>query len=252
MGARAGRLLALGMPLLAASCSLHFPDGKVGHQRVEMTARSEAGAVARADEPATVPVLLFADELHTGLILDMPWLERHGYVPPEGLGGRRWVAFSWGDETAYVQERWLTPGQVVKALFLPSESVMEIIPFDWNVTEVCPTQRIYQGFVRDGAGRPLAAFLNRCAETDGDGRPRTIGPSSWGEGRLIRSPHAYYFPRICNIWTVDAMNAAGFRIGGWQGLSADGVIRQAGRPENGFQQIWDPAWQMEPEDPAGS
>lgn len=240
-------LLALLFPLLMASCALHFPKQKVERQRVEVAARSpELEAAA-----ATIPILLFSDKLHTGLILELAWLERNGYVKPEGIGERKYVAFSWGDETAYVQQRWLSPAQVIHALFLPSGAVMEIIPFDWNVPEVCHHQRLYQGFVPESAGKSLAGFLNHCTVTAEDGRPETIAPSSWGEGLLIRSPHAYYFPRICNIWTVDALRAAGFEISGLSGMSASGVIRQATKPENGFQKIWDPAWQMGDEDEEG-
>ena len=220
-------------PLLG-SCALEFPEQ--GVRRVEVS-------VAAADEPATVPVVIFADELHTGLVLELAWLERHGYVLPDGVERRRHVAFSWGDETAYVQERWLSPGQVVHALFLPSRSVMEVIPFEWHVPEVCPTQRLYQAFVPESAGGELARFINGATVMDEAGRPVVVARSSWGEGVMVRSPHAYYFPRICNIWTVEALNAAGFKFHGLTGLSADGVVRQARRGRNGFQKIWDPRWQ---------
>lgn len=243
------RALLLAAPFCLGSCSfLHFPKEKqVGHQRVEVTAQLADETAEEAPEPATVPVLLFSDNLHTGLVLELDWLRRHGYVTPPEIGDHRYVAFSWGDETAYVQKRWLGPGQVVNALFLPSGAVMEIIPFDWNIPEVCHHQRLYQAYVPESAGAGLAGFLNHCAVRDANGVPETVTRSSWGEGMLIRSPHSYYFPRICNIWTVDALRSAGFEMGGLRGLSADGVIRQAEKPENGFAKIWDPAWQ-EPDD----
>lgn len=234
------KALLLAAPLSFCSCALHFPEVKQAkHERIEVTAQAEPVE----EEPATVPVLLFSDNLHTGLVLELDWLRRHGYVTPPEIGDHRYVAFSWGDETAYVQKRWLGPGQVIHALFLPSDAVMEIIPFDWNIPEVCHHQRLYQAYVPESAGKGLAAFLNHCAVRGEDGVPETVTKSSWGEGMLIRSPHAYYFPRICNIWTVDALRAAGFEMGGLRGLSADGVIRQAEKPQNGFAQIWDPAWQ---------
>jgi len=223
--------------LAAASCALSFPESR--------RLRAEVARLA-PEEPAVVPVVLFADELHTGLVLEREWLERHGWRRPEGVPAQRYVAFSWGDETAYVQERWMHPGQVAHALFMPSSSVMEVISFDWNVPEVCPTQRLYQGFARDSAGGSLVRFLNGCKVMREDGVPLEVAASTWGEGVMVRSPHAYYFPRICNVWTVEALNAGGFEFGGAGGISANGVIRQAQDPRNGFRKIWDPAWQMEP------
>ena len=193
---------------------------------------------------ATVPVVLFADNLHTGLILDLRWLRLHGYVPPAGVRDKRWAAFSWGDQAAYVQREWLSPAQVFQAFATPTPSVMEIIAFDWNIPEVCHHQRLYQGFTTDEAGAGLAAFLNHCSMRDASGEPLVLGPASWGEGLMIRSPHSYYFPRICNVWTVEALNASGFRFSRTLGLSADGVLRQAGSRGNGFAKIWDPEWQM--------
>jgi hypothetical protein len=236
MKLRASAILALVAPLLVGSCALHFPDA--GHvRRVEV-----ASAPPERRELPTIPVVLFADELHTGLVLDLEWLQRHGYVPPRGPGRLKWAAFSWGDEMAYVQKEWLGVGQVFAALFQPSPAVMEIITFDYNIPNVCHHQRLYQSFVRESDGAPLAAFLNACSVRDDRGFPQTIGPSSWGEGLLIRSPHAYYLPRICNVWTVDALNAAGFRMNALTGLTAGGVVRQARQRRNGFQQIWDPVW----------
>lgn len=208
--------------------------------RQEVAVRMEAAE----REAATVPVVLFADELHTGLILDLRWLKRHGYVPPAGVKDKRWAAFSWGDETAYVQHEWLSPWQVVQAFAMPTPSVMEIIAFDWNIPEVCHHQRLYQGFTTESSGAGLAAFLNHCSIRDTSGAPVTLGPASWGEGLMIRSPHSYYFPRICNVWTVEALNSAGFRFNRTLGLSADGVLGQARTRRNGFAKIWDPQWQM--------
>lgn len=227
--------------LLLPGCMIAFPDadGPVETHRVEVVSTVEP-----EPEPATVPVVIFADSLHTGLILDLRWLRRHGYVPPPEVADRRWAAFSWGDETAYVQTEWLTPGQVFSALAMPSPSVMEIIAFDYNIPDVCHHQRLYQAFTTESSGDGIAAFLNACSVRQEDGRPETIGPSSWGGGRMIRSPHTYYFPRICNVWTVEGLNAAGFRFHRWTGLSADGVVRQAEARRNGFARIWDPSWQM--------
>ena len=225
--------------LFLQSCMIAFPKNR---ERVSV---HRASVSRQVDEPRTVPVVVFADKLHTGLILNLRWLRRNGYVPPAEVGDREWAAFSWGDETAYVQKEWLTPGQVIQALALPSHSVMEVIAFDFNIPNVCHHQRLYQGFTTESAGEELAAYLNFTTLRNDDGSPSTLGPSSWGGGRMVRSPHSYYFPRICNVWTVEALNAAGFRFHRITGLSADGVVRQAEASRNGFAQIWDPSWQME-------
>jgi hypothetical protein len=191
----------------------------------------------------SVQLYLLADPLHTSLVFDLRWLEDSGYRKPVEIGDHRFVAMSWGDETAYLQKRWLTPGEVCRALFTRTPSVMECIPFDWKVEEVCPHQRIYVAAVRKDCGPALADFLNAHAECDHDGHPVTIGRSSWGGGRLIRCPAhlPYDISRMCNHWTADVLAAAGLAIDPDRVLTAWDVIRPAMSARNGFRLIWDPA-----------
>lgn len=197
-----------------------------------------AGSIA-----GSVRVYLLADSFHTGLVFDLRWLERRGYLKPSEIGDHEFVAMSWGDEVAYMQERWLTPGQVFRALFTPSPSVMECIPFDWKVEEVCPHQRVYVAEIPESTGVALAGFLNAHTERSGDGMPVTIAPSSWGEGRLVRCPVdvTYDISRNCNHWTAEALAAAGLPIDTRKVLTAGALVRQANSAANGFRLIWDPA-----------
>ncbi len=192
---------------------------------------------------AFIRVYLLADTLHTGLVFDLRWLVECGYVKPAEIDDHQFVAMSWGDEVAYVQERWLTPGQVFRALFTPSPSVMECIPFDWKVEEVCLHQRVYVAEVPESAGVALAGFLNAHTARSDDGTPITIAPSSWGDGRLIRCPDhlSYDISRMCNAWTAEALAATGMPINPEGLLTARGLIDQATSGTNRFRLIWDPS-----------
>ena len=237
-------LLALAAALLASSCSLRLP---VNSKPVVATvppakkARIDTTKDFRITDERDPDVLVYllADTLHTGVVFPYDWLLDSGFVPPKGFDKTPVaVSTSWGNRDAYVEKRWLSPYKVFRALFTPSPSVMEIVPVNWNVPEVVPHQRIYQKLVPRSQGPEIAAFLNNCSRMDADGRPIAIGPSSWGKGVLLESRHHYFVPRICNIWTVQALEAAGCNMYAWFGLSANGVIRQAVRPQNGFEQIW--------------
>lgn len=226
------RFLLLLPSLLLVSCALHLPAP-------ETSRRVETVTVPVAAEDS-VELYLLSDNLHTALVFDLAWLEESGYVKPAEVPRRKYVAMSWGEKTAYMQKRWLSPVQVFRALCTPSSSVMEIIPFDWKVEEVCHHQKVYVANVPRSRGVDLAAFLNACANKDSKGRPITIAPSSWGDGRLIQCPenYSYYFPRICNVWTAQALGACGFTLNTTTALSASGLSRQASNEKNGFRKIW--------------
>ncbi|MDB6077430.1 MAG: hypothetical protein JWO82_1177 [Akkermansiaceae bacterium] len=229
--------------LLFSSCALHLPEPK--GEALSLLPVSDPAHASDRTHPVptatTVPVYLLADNIHTGLVFDYQWLKDSGYVPPANLGKHQWVTMSWGEEVAYVQKRWLSPFQVIRALGTPSPSVMEIIPFDWKVEDVCHHQRIFVNEVPRSCGPQLAAFLNGCAVKGEGGLPVTIADSSWGSGRLIRCPenYAYYFPRICNVWTTQSLSKCGFSFNTTSALLAHGVVRQATSRKNNFRKIWD-------------
>ncbi len=225
-------LCAAVLACAATSCSLRLP--------VETTP-----VVLRAETPAEVPtrepdvhLWLTADRYHTCIAVPYGWLLESGYVPPENFGSPRYVVMSWGNDDAYSAEGFDHPWKVFRVLFTPTRSVMELIPVNWSVPEVLPGHRIWQARVPRDRGPSLAAFLNACATTDENGRPIVVRESSWGHGVQVESRHRYFIPRVCNVWTVQALEAAGGEYRPWFALTADGLVRQAEKPHNGFEKIW--------------
>ena len=215
------------------SCGIRLPDAPVltWRKNVSMTT---PGPVARDPD---VLIWMVADDLHTGVVFPYDWLLESGFIPPAGFGTPKYVTLSWGNRTAYVEKGLHSPWKFVRAMFMPSPSVMELIPANWNVTEVCPHQRIWRKLVARERGKDLAAFLNDCSTHGPDGRPIVCGTSSWGGGVLLESRHTYFVPRVCNIWTVQVIESLGGHMHPWLGITASGVIRQAEKPANGFEKV---------------
>lgn len=196
------------------------------------------GKPFQADADPDVMVWLLADEIHTAMVFPYEWLLKSGFTPPPNFGTPPYVTMSWGERTAYTQEQWLNTSQVLKALLTPSPAVMEMIPIRGYVAEVCLQQRVYRKLVPRERGPHVAAFLNQICRTQPNGIPHAIGPSSWGDGVLLDSRFSYYLPRICNVWTAQAIEACGGHMIATTALTANGLIRQALLPKNGFEPVW--------------
>lgn len=219
---------------LLSSCGIRLPDTPV-------PARQEIRRQPVSFKPGKEPdvlVWLIADDLHTGMVFHYDWLLESGFVPPAGFGNPKYVTLSWGNRTAYVEKGLHSPGKFLRAMFTPSPSVMELIPANWNVVDVCPHQRIWRKLVPRERGRDLAAFLNDCSNQGPDGKPIVCGTSSWGGGVLLESRHHYFIPRVCNIWTVQVIESLGGEMHPWLAVTANGLIRQAIKPPNDFEQVW--------------
>lgn len=239
-------LILLGALFLSA-CGIRLPDAPIptppaAGSPAPTPSRYEVGLRATAPVQTTpepeVLVWLIADQLHTGMVFPYPWLIESGFIPPDGFGSPKYVTLSWGDRTAYVEKGLHSPLKFFRALFTPTPSVMELIPTDWEIAEVCQQQRIWRKRVPRHRGTQLAAFLNDCSRPGPQGKPQVVGTSSWGNGVLLESRHIYFIPRICNVWTVHAIETLGGKMRPWGALTANGLIRQAELPHNDFEKIW--------------
>lgn len=227
-------ILTLGL-VLSASCNfVTLPPPPEPSQEL---IRKNTVATYTPERPPEVQVWLIADKLHSGMVFEYDWLIESGFIPPKDFPDCKFVTFSWGDRMAYINKRWLTAPEIVKAIFLPSRSVMECIPIQWNVTEVSPNQHIWMKSIPREQGPYVASFLNHCTTPNPEGYPTDAGEASWGGGVLLESPHSYYFPRICNVWTGQALEACGADINPIMSIHRDLLALEAER--NGYSHIWD-------------
>jgi hypothetical protein len=232
------RLVAAGTGLcLSCSCGLRIPAGEPATRRLEVGMEPKPAPEIPQRDPHVL-VWLVADKYHTGMVFPYDWLEESGFVAPAGFGRPRYVTMSWGNRDAYSKEGFDHPWKVFRVLFTPTPSVMELIPADWHIAEILPSQRIWRKLAPRDRGPELARFLNECTTKTADGRPVVVCESSWGGGVQLECRHPYFIPRVCNVWTVQAIESLGGRINPWFALTADGLIRQAEAPPNDFEQIW--------------
>ena len=220
-----------------SACSVRLP---IENHPISPQAQRQTVASTPTANPAdaTVPVWLFANEYHTGMVFPYPWLIESGFVPPKDFPESKYVAMSWGNTDAYSQEGVGGAGGWCQVLFTPTDSVMEIIPVNYDVIKVLPQQRIWTKQVPRDRGPQLADFLNQCSKPSNDGRPVVVRPSSWGKGVQLEGNHAYFIPRVCNVWSLQAIETLGGEVDLWSSLTADGLIRQIEKPANGYRMIW--------------
>lgn len=228
-----------------ASCSLRLPVEHAPLARVPVAVvapavpgTSVAPATPQGSDAPDVLVWLTADTYHTGLVFPYDWLLESGFVPPTGFRGGRHVALSWGNRDAYSEQGIDSSWKMLRVLLTPTPSVMELIPFDGAVVDTLPTQRVWRCLVPRERGPALARFLNGCVRREADGRPVVVRASSWGRGVQLESRHSYFIPRVCNVWSAQAIEALGGEINPWFALTADALARQACQPPNGFEAVW--------------
>lgn len=235
--AQAGWLFAAACLLaLCSSCGLRLPVEK---QPVSRTFSTPDKSASETDQPPHVLVWLISDSYHTGMVFPYPWLLESGFIPPDDFpDDAAYVALSWGNRDAYSEQGIDSTWKWMRVLFTPTPSVMELIPMKWEVAEVLPKQKIWRKLVERNHGPALASFLNGCTRKDAQGKPVVVTRSSWGRGVQLECSHSYFIPRVCNVWTGQAIEAIGGDINPWQSITASSLIRQCEKPSNEFEMIW--------------
>ncbi len=220
--------------LVLSSCNIRLPieTAEIDPARL----RSTVGSSAEPNKP-DVTIWLMADTYHTNMAFPYEWLIDSGYLPPKNFGNPKYLVMSWGNSDAYSHEG-LSTGKLLQILFSPTPSVLEVIPVYWHLPEVCPDQRLWTRQTPYEYGPTLANFINLCVETNDNGKPIIVRPSSWGDGVQLQSKYSYYIPRICNVWSAQAIESVGGKVNIMAGLTANGLIRQAEKSPNNFVQVW--------------
>ncbi|MDX1680474.1 MAG: DUF2459 domain-containing protein [Akkermansiaceae bacterium] len=218
--------------LLLCACSLRLPVEPYPGPASES---SEAASASTE----TVEVWMHGDGYHTGLVFDYPWLVESGYIAPEALGTPRWVVVSWGNTDAYSAEGISGPHKWMQVLFTPTDSVMELIPINYQVPAVLPDQQIWRAEFPAHLGPRLAHFLNQCQVIDESGKPVVVRQSSWGKGVQLEGRYNYFIPRVCNIWSAQAIESLGGKIEVSRATTAKSLAKQLEKPENGFVLVHD-------------
>lgn len=225
-----------------ASCGIRLPvksepapvSARHEHHKILVKQRT---FVSSPNDP-DVLVWIIADKWHTGLVFPYEWLIDSGFVPPKNFGNPKFVTMSWGNTDAYSEQGISKPFGLLKVLFTPTDSVMELIAFDWSPAEVSPLHRIWRRLTPRKYGPALAAYLNGVSVQDAAGRPVVVRPASWGRGVQLQSRYSYFIPRVCNVWSAQAIEAIGGKINPWFALTANGLVRQAEKAPNNFEKIW--------------
>lgn len=172
----------------------------------EVSLSSVGAAPVKKEEKRSL--WLISGSYHSDLVVETEWLVEHGCHLPESIKSYKYACFGWGDRIAYAK-RWGL-ADVPQALFWESESIVQVIGFNGEVSPTFPDHDISEVKVEARKGVSLANFINHSFRYQPETKsPILLGDAKWGHGYFISSPYSYYAPRMCNQWISTALMEAG-------------------------------------------
>lgn len=185
-----------------------------GWPRRRFLALAAAVAIAdggRANAAACRTIYIGGHTRHAGIIVD-----RRDFDPVHSIGapefrGKDWLEFGWGDADFYQKEgESLLLG--LKALFLPTGSVMHVHGFNGSPAANFPKTEIVALHLTDAGYARLLDFLRASFARDADGKARPLGAGLYGLSRFYAATGTYSLLNTCNTWSARALAAGGFPI----------------------------------------
>jgi uncharacterized protein (TIGR02117 family) len=166
---------------------------------------------------------------HTGIVMRRDDVSRRHWPEASDFPGADYLEVGWGDRDYYQAPDpgvWLA----LKAVFWPTPGALQVVGFRGPVTAYFPASEVVALAVTEtGFGR-LSALIGASHERDRNGRAVPLGPSLYGQGRFYASRERFHLFRTCNVWTAQALNAAGIDVSPAQSLTAGDLLEQLRTP----------------------
>ncbi len=197
---------------------------------------------ARARAVETRPVWLLSNGFHAALAFRLadaePWLR--ALVHDRAA---RWVLVGWGEREFFMAKP-PTVRMAVRAVFLPNESALHVMPLRESPERALLHSDVVRFRFTAAEHRRLDAFLAGEFAHDARGRAVWLGRGFIATSSFYRGSGSFYFPKMCNLWTAQALRRAGVPLllpgtlwaGGlvWQAEGSGVRIARRSRPADAF------------------
>ncbi len=176
-----------------------------------------------AGEPEVL-IHVVAHGWHTGIAVRVSDVAR-GVWPEAFDFATESVEVGWGDRDFYMA-REAGSGLALRAALWPSASVLHVQGFSGPVKGRFPESEIVEiRLSRPGFDR-LCAFLHENYARNAGGAAKALGPGHEPGSRFYLGSAKYHVFRTCNVWTGQALRAAGCPLRPGVAFTRDGLMKR--------------------------
>jgi uncharacterized protein (TIGR02117 family) len=156
----------------------------------------------------TRPVWLVSNGFHSSLAFrasDVPALAK--------LTAERrpsYVLIGWGEADFYRFPA--TPWLLVKAVFWPTDGALHVVPVRGSLTDELANSDIVRFDVAPANFAKLQQRIDRHIARDSSGAAVPLGKGYRETSRFYLSRESFYFPKMCNMWTAQALRTGGVKV----------------------------------------
>jgi len=171
-------------------------------------------------------IYLVSHGWHVGIVVKRGDIFNNVWPDHKNFADAEYLEIGWGDKDFYQ-----TPspqfGIALKAILLPTPSVLHIVAFNNSVTSYFPYSTIIMIRLSDAGFHRLIGYIAASFDKDSAGNTIPLGTGLYGVSQFYRSRDTYHLFRTCNVWTARALNAAGCPVTPFLAITEDNLMLQA-------------------------
>ena len=170
-------------------------------------------------------IYLVSHGWHVGIVVNRVDIPDDVRLVHKDLSRTGYLEIGWGDRAFYQ-----TPnphlGITLKALLLPTPSVLHIVAFNDSVASFFPHSEIIRVRLSDAGFQRMIRYIAASYARDPAGNLLPLGPGLYGVSQFYRSQETYHLFRTCNIWVARALDAAGCPVRLFLAITGDNLMSQ--------------------------
>jgi uncharacterized protein (TIGR02117 family) len=183
----------------------------------------------------TTKIFIVGHGWHTGIVIPITNISEELIPEASDFQGFEYIEIGSGDEAYYRSERpslWLG----LKALFLPSPSVLHVVGIEGDVKGYFSQSDILKLELSDDGFSRLCEFIGKTFLRANDNeRASPLGKGIYGNSLFYKAKGYYVFPKTCNVWTANAIRRSGAPITPLYAITAGNVLYQVGKFSTNFE-----------------
>ena len=160
---------------------------------------------------------------HTGFVVHASKIQKE--IPELKLrfGNAPYIEFGWGDNEFYQAEE-ITSGIALKAIFLPTDSVVHAVALTLRVDKYFKHSEVEKFCLEDSELKSLVDFISNSFYRDESGDILKMNPGIYGDSQFYKAKGDFHIFNTCNKWTAKGLESAGMKISPTFKLTAGSIM----------------------------
>ena len=160
---------------------------------------------------------------HTGIVV--PTADLLAVIPElkARFSDSQYLEIGWGDKGFYQAEE-ITTGFTLRAIFLPTESVVHVVAIPKSPYESFPYSKIQFLCLGDRNSSSLIRFIAGSFQSSSKSKIIELKHGIYGDSQFYKGVGKFYIFNTCNKWTAKGIKSAGFDINPTFKLTTDSIM----------------------------